>query len=234
MIERSWSNIVTVSCILIAAAVEAAQQALSSAPNVKAALPDFAISPKVNYVPLALLIIAGIVWIAAHRRSHVRAPSNAGQSSSPPPNQFLNVDDFYRTYDNVFLREVETLVRQQSDQYKGSDTDRERFLVRFAASTLGVALFEWIWWQIFGSQLRMLQIMNSKPLNFEEARQFYEQGPLSRPDFYKTYTFEQWLTFLRGIGFILETGISLQITIRGREFLKYITHCGYDISIRGG
>jgi hypothetical protein len=41
------------------------------------------------------------------------------QTSGTNPTNFLNVEDFYRTYDNVYLREVETLVRQQSDQYKG-------------------------------------------------------------------------------------------------------------------
>jgi hypothetical protein len=95
-------------------------------------------------------------------------------------------------------------------------------------------LFEWIWWQIFGSQLRMLQTMNAKVLTLDVARQFYEQGPLTRPDFYKTYSFEQWLAFLRAAGFILESGNNVQITIRGREFLKYLTHCGYDINQKGG
>ncbi len=238
MIERSWSNIVTVSCIVIAGVVEAVQQAINGAPDVRLHLPTFATSPNVNFVPLFFLVIAGVVWLLSRRDTSVQSSTAttttaSAQSTVTPSSQFLNVDDFYRTYDNVFLREVEDLVLKQSSQYQPG-SDRERYLIRYSATVLGTALFEYLWWQIFGSQLRLMQTLNSKALPLEDARRYYDEGAQNRPEFYKAYSFEQWLAFLREAIFIVESGSTVQITIRGREFLKYLTHCGYDISEKGG
>lgn len=52
-----------VGCVVIAAFVEAAQQALIGAPKVSAALPAFVTNPNVNYGPLGLLIFAGLLWV---------------------------------------------------------------------------------------------------------------------------------------------------------------------------
>ncbi len=143
------------------------------------------------------------------------------------------MEQFYRTYDNIFLREVEDLVLKQSNQYQPG-ADRERYLVRYSATILGTAIFEWIWSQIGGSQLRALYALNVKPLTLDDLHRYYDEGKASRPDFYQTYLFEQWLAFLRNAGFIVEAGNNVQITIRAREFLKHLTHYGYDTAARNG
>jgi hypothetical protein len=50
-------------CVVIAGVVEAAQQALSSAPNVSRVLPSVFMSPNVNYVPFGLIALAGCLWV---------------------------------------------------------------------------------------------------------------------------------------------------------------------------
>ncbi len=67
-IESSWSNVVTIIVIIVVAVIEALQQALSQAPAVTAHVPTWVVSPTWNFVPLALLIVAGIVWLLGHVR----------------------------------------------------------------------------------------------------------------------------------------------------------------------
>lgn len=67
-----------VGCVVIAAFVEATQQALTGAPTVANVLPSFLSSGLVNYVPLALISIAVFLWIIGARAP---ANSNAGVAS---------------------------------------------------------------------------------------------------------------------------------------------------------
>lgn len=61
---RSWSNIVTICCLIVVAVIEAYQQALSGAPKAAAHLPAF--DGMWNFAPLALLLIAGVFWLVGH------------------------------------------------------------------------------------------------------------------------------------------------------------------------
>ena len=63
-IERSWANIVTVTCLIVVAVIEAYQQALSGAPKVAAVLPR--LDGSWNFVPLILLTVAGVFWLIGH------------------------------------------------------------------------------------------------------------------------------------------------------------------------
>jgi hypothetical protein len=73
MLKR-WPDIVTVSCLVVCAVVEAGQQALKDSPNVSALLPNFIRGNWWNYVPLLFLFVAGISWLV-------------GKLSKPSPNQ---------------------------------------------------------------------------------------------------------------------------------------------------
>jgi hypothetical protein len=58
-----WDKL-TVATVVAAAAIEALQQALKDAPNVKAAYPVLDLSGAWNYVPLGLLSIGALIWLA--------------------------------------------------------------------------------------------------------------------------------------------------------------------------
>lgn len=73
MLKR-WPDIVTVSCLVVCAVVEAGQQALRDAPEVSALIPSFIRGGWWNYIPLAFLIGAGVSWIV-------------GRISKPGPTQ---------------------------------------------------------------------------------------------------------------------------------------------------
>jgi hypothetical protein len=77
MDQWSWSNILTVLIVVIVAVIEALQQALSQAPAVTKQLPAWAISPNWNYVPLVLLMVAGVIWIVDHLSTKARPFSHS-------------------------------------------------------------------------------------------------------------------------------------------------------------
>src|ERR1700730_2432304 len=161
---RNWSNIVTVSCLIAASIVLAVNQALSGAPNIRPYLPAFIISPNVNYVPLALLVIAGIVWLLGHlHRIRVTEQATARQSQPSGANaaQFANVDEFYRTYDNQLLREAEQVFRTAVQNYRPED--REGILIRICSTIFWIGSFENNYCATFGSQLKALHDLNERP-----------------------------------------------------------------------
>jgi hypothetical protein len=87
LIQSSWSNTATVLCLTIAAIVMALQQALSGAPDVRKVMPHFVLSPLVNYVPLAFMILAGLTWLADRweKRRTAQQASVAGEHGPTSP-----------------------------------------------------------------------------------------------------------------------------------------------------
>jgi len=68
-----------------------------------------------------------------------------------------------------------------------------------------------------------------------DARPFYEQGVKDFPDMYLNYTFDQWLEFLKQNDLLIRHPSDiLEITIRGKDFLKYLTHWGCYPDARRG
>jgi hypothetical protein len=56
-----------ITCVVIVGIFEAIQEALSQSPKVTDMLPAFTYSHLLNYVPLVLLIVAGLLWIFGRR-----------------------------------------------------------------------------------------------------------------------------------------------------------------------
>jgi hypothetical protein len=77
-----------VGCVVIAGIVEAAQQALSGAPNVSRALPQAFISPNINYVPFGLIMLAGLLWVVNQFRSPPAAVMSSDGTRLPDRDQF--------------------------------------------------------------------------------------------------------------------------------------------------
>jgi hypothetical protein len=57
-------------------------------------------------------------------------------------------------------------------------------------------------------------------------RPFYTPAAAQYPAVYQSYSFEQWLAFLRGQLLIRDESGQIFITVRGREFLAYLTRQG--------
>ena len=121
---------------------------------------------------------------------------NVAQRRATTNVQYANVDEFYRTYDNQLLTEIEALVRAQSDRYQPGE-DRERFLIRFHSTVALTYAFEYVFGNIFRSQILALQELNRRSVPVDDLKRFYDMGVVANPVFYQTYSFNQWLAFLR-------------------------------------
>jgi hypothetical protein len=94
--------------------------------------------------------------------------------------------------------------------------------------------YEVVNFHVFGSQIALLQALNSQSLTLDRARLFYQEAAAQLPDFYSDYSFEAWLAWLRDTAELianLDHGVS--ITEHGREFLKYLIHRGYAVARPG-
>jgi len=189
-----------------------------------------------------VFVLSSVLLIAL--RWPRRKPS--GQGSPPAPVEqkpvttlvgqettFLKVETFYKTYDNRLLLECESNIRAFSDKYEPGE-ERERFLIRYFASTLMVGIFEYIWIAIFRSQIRLLEALNKAPMVIQAAEVFYDAAQTQdNAAFYGGYPFSAWLSFMKTWLLVTEelNGI-LQITVRGREFLKYLVETGRTLNER--
>jgi hypothetical protein len=56
---------------------------------------------------------------------------------------------------------------------------------------------------------------------------FYDQVAQRFPERYANYSFESWVDFLKSnILIVVHPSQMIDITVRGRDFLKYLTHWG--------
>ena len=68
-----------------------------------------------------------------------------------------------------------------------------------------------------------------------DAKAYYDKAKEDYPEVYKTYQFEGWLGFLKNEQLIIHhPSEMIEITLRGRDFLKYLTHWGRSADNRRG
>jgi hypothetical protein len=114
---------------------------------------------------------------------------------------------------------------------QGEKITEVQYLTTLAAILTIIALFEKAYGTIWGSQLQLLQSLNSSPQSIESARTFYDRAAQDFPAAYQHYSFEQWIGFL--VESVLITKGSdnqFSITLRGRGFLRFIVDSGYSFA----
>jgi hypothetical protein len=114
-------------------------------------------------------------------------------------------------------------VRAELDQTFGTNpSDQVEGLVYVVASLNVQLTHERHFIAIYGSQLRLMEQMIGGGVSVDVARKFYEEAKAMFPDAYRSYTFEQWITFLVGSGLVTVGQGNYVLTPHGRGFLKYI------------
>jgi hypothetical protein len=226
--KREWAIILTISCLIAVAVVEAWQEAISGAPAIGKIMP-----PRLDgwwhYAPACLLVIAGVSWLIG-RRSKSKGQDQASSSKvqglveTSPVTSPIDVDRFFReNYHSPLQMEVEGNVRKMIDSRP--QAERDDFVVRFIANGIVSYLYDTTWWTIYRSQILALQALNKTVLRQEEIKKYYNAAAAQSPSVYANYSFEQWMAYMKGQTLILEQpGNTVGITVRGRDFLKYMVH----------
>jgi hypothetical protein len=111
-------------------------------------------------------------------------------------------------------------------------SERERFLVRLVILLGTIFDFEYIWYNIFASQIDALQELNGGPLKREDLFKHYIRAATSFAAFYSDYSFEQWIGYMRTQVLLREDGDQINITVKGRSFLKHLIDHGRSSSGR--
>lgn len=168
--QRQWANVVTVGCIVIAALVEAWQQATSDA-SAGVSLPR--LQGVWHYVPLLLLIVAGVVWLIGGRtnsgQSQLQAsgiipgiPTLSGLLGQNPSLEFNAKSFFALAHYSPVTAEVEKNIKIVAQL--NSPNDKEAFYARFIGVGLVAYQHDTTWFTIYGSQIKALAELNSRGL----------------------------------------------------------------------
>ena len=71
------------------------------------------------------------------------------------------------------------------------------------------------------------------PLN--DAKPYYDKAVTDFPKIYSNYSYNQWVSFMKQEQLLIQhPDDRLEITVRGKDFLKYLTHWGRDLESRTG
>jgi hypothetical protein len=181
---------------------------------------------------LFLLSAAGFVWVAKAQK-----PSGQGslsQTKGPvslltTPANFNAANYFRLAYHSPLTEEAENNIRKVAADYQPND--REGFYAKLIGVGLIAYVYDLIWFGIFRSQLLALLELNRRNgmLPLAEIRAFYNQAAATYPEGYAGYSFDQWLSFMSNwLLVIVYPSNMVEITIRAKDFLKYLLHNGRE------
>ena len=184
--------------------------------------------------PAAVVLIALVLrqsiltFIRRWRRGNGRG---SGGPEPTPPGQVdtggPSTKDQLSTTQADPVPAVENLVqvlRRQLDEVESTlDIDRETALFRALARANLREHFERTHRIIWGSQMRALQVLNSvTTANVDFLKSYYDTAANEYPSLYEEYSYDGWLRFLEGQALLIRKDDVVEITMEGREFLKYL------------
>jgi len=113
--------------------------------------------------------------------------------------------------------------RRDLSAYTQNKDDQLEIMIYAAASANIQLTHERIYRTIFGSQIAVLDGMNAVGgITEEAAKKLYENTVAHSPEFYKSFSFENWIGFLLKTNLAKKVGSNYEATAYGRGFLKYV------------
>lgn len=179
------------------------------------------------------VFVIGMVWVLTRKKKDQQQTSpDQTQTKAAFP---LVAADFYRQFDNQFVTNIETTLREQAANYVAG-VERENHLIRAHANTLYCMAFELCYHGAFGSQLKVLRLLSDNPngVPISQLHRFYEDGVAQLPMAYTNRSFNDWFNWIVGCQLITQEGETIRLTPLGKELLKYIVERSYSISDRLG
>jgi hypothetical protein len=172
------------------------------------------------------IVLFFLLWWQEKRKASVQgqAPQNAS-TNLLNSSKFDATAFFANAYTSTMNDEIENNVRTAAEV--NSPGDHERFYVKLIAKGLPAFTYDVVWAYIFKSQILALMELNRQILTIAQVKEFYDKAAAAHPDRYAKYSFEHWMAFLTSnVLLIWHPSGMVQITVRGKDFLKYLTHCG--------
>ncbi|MCF7560022.1 hypothetical protein L3X39_05180 [Sabulilitoribacter multivorans] len=118
-------------------------------------------------------------------------------------------------------------------EYQNLDSNDEKIerLINYGCLLYIMRHFDIIYNNIFGSQIRILEYVNSHSAQTKESvKFFYDTAVKNHSKYYENYSYNEYLNFLFHFTLIREDNGELNITILGVDFLKYLTESNKDVN----
>ncbi len=129
----------------------------------------------------------------------------------------------------LFRRETVDFFREavySETEFKNLSNDKEKIshLIDYSIVLYIIKHYESIYNSIFGSQILMLQQLNTLASEDKNSlKRYYNYAKKLNSKFFEGYSYEQYLDFMFRFNLITEEKNEIKITILGLDFLKYLT-----------
>ncbi len=150
------------------------------------------------------------------------------ESKAESPEQASKLEELTPKDITGLQSKLENVIRKQLEGIE-TDENKIKLLISNLAHSQTQSFFERVDYTIFGSQLRLLEHMNSKgdiPINDIEAKDYYNAGRDENPKFYDNYEFHKYMGYLESFGLISRAGEGWKIEEAGQAFLVYMAQPG--------
>ncbi len=176
------------------------------------------------------IVSAGVLLYLGQIRINVPQSSSMQTAATLSAGKAFDAAEFFRhSYYSPLQAEIETNTRTAAQQ--NQPNDREAFYVKLIAIGLLSFTYDTIWLTIYKSQLMALLELNRNNglLPLSQIKTHYDQAVAAFPAAYANYSFEKWSGYMTSqILVIIHPSQMVEITARGKDFLKYALHWGKD------
>jgi hypothetical protein len=143
-----------------------------------------------------------LLWWQGKHKTAIQGPGSQNTSNALLNSSSFNATTYFATaYVSTMHQQVENNVRAAAQL--NSPNDREAFYVKLIAIGLPSFTYEITWANIFRSQILALMEINRRLVPIAEVKAFYDKAAAEYPDRYATYSFEQWMEFIKGHSLII-------------------------------
>lgn len=189
-------------------------------------------------ISMYLLTLVRHLWpkkktSASNRQNAAALVINPTETGLPAD---VDIKEFFRlAYRTPLEAEVRKnfylLARQEQPK------DIEKFYLEFIGIGFVAVAYDNIWWPMYGSQLAALIEVNRNAglVPLSKVKGFFDQA---EREFQKEYkrdgiTFDAWLSYLtRNLLVIRHRSDMVEITVKGKDYLKYLTHFGRGLATK--
>jgi hypothetical protein len=130
---------------------------------------------------------------------------------------------------SIVSEQQELIEKQLGQKDLAIEGQTTKILVRQLAASQVIAWFEKTYYDIFGSQIALLQLASLKDkVTDEEISKIFEKVKHENPEALGSWSTEQYLEYLIQSKLIEKVDKGFAITVRGNEFIKILTGSGYS------
>lgn len=181
--------------------------------------------------PLAVVILVIVFFIMFRpaisgllaRTTHV---GKDGLQASPTgqTQERNSVEQIMEQFHSPLVAEWEEAITKDLDVRKVPEAERARVLRRALAANIVMRDFDMLNSQIFRSQHTLLEILNvfTGPFDAAMVEPLYAAAFAEAPQIYENYPIDRWLGWLQANTLARQEHGGWFITVKGREFLKYL------------